>query len=238
MSDARRFVSDNGRVLLLAFDTATPAVTVALRGDEGVLAEHTEVDARRHGELLAPGIEKVLADAGRAAGELTGVAVGVGPGPFTGLRVGLMTARALGDALDIPVHGVCTLDILAAAVPSADQDSTTGGRFAVATDARRREVYWAVYDVTGRRETEPSVDRPAEIAERLAGLAVAGQGPLLYPEQFSRGLVPALPSAAVLAELTARLLREAPERLLPPLPLYLRRPDAVEPGARKSVTPA
>ena len=238
MSDARRFVSDNGRVLLLAFDTATPAVTVALRGDEGVLAEHTEVDARRHGELLAPGIEKVLADAGRAAGELTGVAVGVGPGPFTGLRVGLMTARALGDALDIPVHGVCTLDILAAAVPKADQDSTTGGRFAVATDARRREVYWAVYDVTGRRETEPSVDRPAEIAERLAGLAVAGQGPLLYPEQFPRGLVPALPSAAVLAELTARLLREAPETLLPPLPLYLRRPDAVEPGARKSVTPA
>ncbi len=94
----------------MAFDTATPAVSVALLGDEGVLAEHTEVDARRHGELLAPGIEKVLAEAGRSSTELTGVAVGVGPGPFTGLRVGLMTARALGDALEIPVHGVCTLD--------------------------------------------------------------------------------------------------------------------------------
>jgi len=108
----------------------------------------------------------------------------------------------------------------------------------VATDARRREVYWAIYDLTGRRETDPSVDRPADIAERLAGLAVAGQGPGLYPEQFPYALSPALPSAAVLAELTARWLREAPEALLPPVPLYLRRPDAVEPGARKSVTPA
>ena len=292
-------------MLLLAFDTATPAVTVALRGDEGVLAEHTEIDARRHGELLAPGIEKVLADAGCSRTDLTGVAVGVGPGPFTGLRVGLMTARALADALDIPVYGVCTLDILAAAAataalqgPAPDPDPTTphlgtlnlaapgidpqtiattaaaeasntgseavpagtdaqgdwseddiganavsavaaaGGRFAVATDARRREVYWAIYDLTGRRETDPSVDRPADIAGRLAGLAVAGQGPVLYPEQFPYALDPALPSAAVLAELTARRLLEAPEALLPPVPLYLRRPDAVEPGARKSVTPA
>ena len=218
-------------MLLLAFDTATPAVTVALRGDDGVLAEHTAVDARRHGELLAPGIERVLGAAGRSRAELTGIAVGVGPGPFTGLRVGLMTARALGDALDIPVHGVCTLDVLAAAV-AAD------GPFAVATDARRREVYWASYDLTGRRETEPDVDRPAEIAQRLSGLAVAGQGPRLYPEQFPNALDPELPSAAVLADLTARLLREAPETLLPPQPLYLRRPDAVEPGARKAVTPA
>ena len=324
MSNGHLFVSDNGQVLLLAFDTATPAVTVALRGDEGVLAEHTEIDARRHGELLAPGIEKVLADAGCSRTDLTGIAVGVGPGPFTGLRVGLVTARALGDALDIPVYGVCTLDILAAAVTAnlftsagtadmlasdgdaavaaaaadagayaiaaaardrlvigtnahlreaADQSpadvgaeavsagagagaqrgeagdlsvaaasgdvvAAAGGRFAVATDARRREVYWAIYDLTGRRETDPSVDRPADIAERLAGLAVAGQGPGLYPEQFPYALSPALPSAAVLAELTARWLREAPEALLPPVPLYLRRPDAVEPGARKSVTPA
>jgi len=230
-------IVNNGQVLLLAFDTATPAVTVALRGDEGVLAEHTEVDARRHGELLAPGIEKVLAAAGCARTDLTGVAVGVGPGPFTGLRVGLMTARALGDALDIPVHGVCTLDVLAAAVIEGGGDFSDGG-FAVATDARRREVYWAAYDLTGRRENEPAVDRPAEIAGQLAGRGVAGEGSRLYPEQFPHALEPALPSAAVLADVTARLLREDPGALLPPHPLYLRRPDAVEPGARKSVTPA
>lgn len=221
-------------MLLLAFDTATPAVTVALRGDEGVLAEHTEVDARRHGELLAPGIEKVLAAAGCSRTELTGVAVGVGPGPFTGLRVGLVTARALGDALGVPVHGVCTLDILAATVVAGGAP----GPFAVATDARRREVYWARYDVTGRREGEPAVDRPAEIAERLAGLGVAGQGPLLYPELLPAALAPELPSAGALADLAARLLREDPAALLPPQPLYLRRPDAVEPGARKPVSRA
>jgi tRNA threonylcarbamoyl adenosine modification protein YeaZ len=232
-------------VLLLAFDTATPAVTVALHGDEGVLAEHTAVDARRHGELLAPGIEKVLADAGRSRGELTGVAVGVGPGPFTGLRVGLMTARALGDALGIAVHGVCTLDILAAAVTgpaaaAADPAAGAGSAapFAVATDARRREVYWAAYDAAGRREGEPAVDRPAEIAGRLVGRGVAGQGPRLYPEQFPRPLEPELPSAGVLGALVARLLREDPGALLPPQPLYLRRPDAVEPGARKPVSKA
>ncbi|HEX4788541.1 MAG TPA: tRNA (adenosine(37)-N6)-threonylcarbamoyltransferase complex dimerization subunit type 1 TsaB [Actinospica sp.] len=221
-------------MLLLAFDTATPAVTVALHGDDGVLAEHTEVDARRHGELLAPGIGKVLAAAGCSRTELTGVAVGVGPGPFTGLRVGLMTGRALGDALGVPVHGVCTLDVLAAAVAAAG----VAEPFAVATDARRREVYWARYDSTGRRAGEPAVDRPAEIAEQLAGLAVAGQGPRLYPEQFPHPLEPGLPSAGVLAGLVARLLREDPAALLPPLPLYLRRPDAVEPGARKPVSQA
>jgi tRNA threonylcarbamoyl adenosine modification protein YeaZ len=227
---------NNGRVLLLAFDTATPAVTVALRGEEGVLAEHTEVDARRHGELLAPAIERVLAAAGRSRAELTAVAVGVGPGPFTGLRVGLMTARALGDALEIPVHGVCTLDILAAAVLAHTGSGSGPGRdFAVATDARRREVYWAEYDAQGRRGGDPAVDRPAEIAARLAGRPVAGQGPVLYPDWFPRPLEPALPSAAVLAELTVRRLAADPGALLPPFPLYLRRPDAVEPGARKPV---
>jgi tRNA threonylcarbamoyl adenosine modification protein YeaZ len=223
---------NNGRVLLLAFDTATPAVTVALRGDEGVLAEHTVLDARRHGELLAPGIERVLAAAGRSRAELTAVAVGVGPGPFTGLRVGLMTARALGDALEIPVHGVCTLDILAAAALAG---AGPGRDFAVATDARRREVYWAEYDARGRRRSDPAVDRPAEIAAKLTGRPVAGQGPVLYPDSFPQPLEPALPSAAVLAELTARLLAADPGALLPPYPLYLRRPDAVEPAARKPV---
>ena len=123
---------------VLAFDTSTPAVTVALRDDSAVLAERTVVDARRHGELLAPGIAAVLSAAGRETSELTAIAVGVGPGPFTGLRVGLVTALALGDALRIRVYGVCSLDILAYA-------SKLDGAYAVATDARRREVYWARY---------------------------------------------------------------------------------------------
>jgi len=228
-------------VLLLAFDTATPAVTVALHDGTELLAEHTEVDARRHGELLAPGIRTVLAEAGRSRLELTDVAVGVGPGPFTGLRVGLVTARALADALGIAVHGVCTLDILAWAVRRETQHS---GPFAVATDARRREVYWARYEGPDRRLTEPAVDWPHVVAPQVAGLAVAGEGAAKYPDAFPVAIAPLLPGAADLAELTVRRLAVASAAstesstagLLPPVPLYLRRPDAVEPGARKPVS--
>jgi tRNA threonylcarbamoyl adenosine modification protein YeaZ len=219
-------------VLLLAFDTATPAVTVALHDGTQILAEHTEVDARRHGELLAPGIRAVLEQAGRSRHELTDVAVGVGPGPFTGLRVGLVTARALADALGIAVHGVCTLDILAWAVRH-------DGPFAVATDARRREVYWASYESAERRVTDPAVDWPYEVAPQVAGLPVAGEGAVKYPESFPTAIEPVLPSAADLAELTVRRLAADASTampLLPPAPLYLRRPDAVEPGARKPVS--
>jgi tRNA threonylcarbamoyl adenosine modification protein YeaZ len=239
-------------VLLLAFDTATAAVTVALHDGTTVLAEHTEADARRHGELLAPGIGNVLAKAGRDRTELTDIAVGVGPGPFTGLRVGLVTALALSDALCIPVHGVCTLDTVAADVMAGVfAGKSVGVPFAVATDARRREVYWALYDASGRRITEPAVDRPQTVAPLVEGMPVAGEGPVLYPDAFPDRRDPVLPSAAVLAGIAARALAaeqdaaaETPGRpsappvpaLLPPVPLYLRRPDAVEPAARKRVS--
>jgi tRNA threonylcarbamoyl adenosine modification protein YeaZ len=217
------------RVLLLAFDTATPAITVALHDGADVLAESTTVDARRTGELLAPGISAVLTAAGRKPGELTGISVGVGPGPFTGLRVGLVTARALGDALGIPVHGVCTLDVVAYQSGSTEP-------FAVATDARRKEVYWAQYTDHLTRSTEPDVAHPALIAERLTGLPVAGEGARLYPDAFPTAIEPRHPSAAALAELTIKRLQSDPGSLLFPEPLYLRRPDAVEPGTRKRVS--
>ncbi|MEY9927960.1 tRNA threonylcarbamoyl adenosine modification protein YeaZ [Catenulispora sp. GP43] len=216
-------------MLLLAFDTATPAITVALHDGADILAESTTVDARRTGELLAPGITAVLTAAGRKPGELTGVAVGVGPGPFTGLRVGLVTARALGDALGIPVHGVCTLDVVAYQTGSTEP-------FAVATDARRKEVYWAQYTDHLTRSTEPDVAHPALIAERLTGLPVAGEGARLYPDAFPTAIEPRHPSAAALAELTIKRLQSDPGSLLFPEPLYLRRPDAVEPGTRKRVS--
>jgi tRNA threonylcarbamoyl adenosine modification protein YeaZ len=221
-------------VLLLAFDTATPAVTVALHDGVTVLAESTTVDARRTGEILAPGIADVLKRSGREFGDVTGIAVGVGPGPFTGLRVGLVTARSLGDALGVPVHGVCTLDVLAYATAGAGLT----GPFAVASDARRKEVYWATYTDALTRTSEPGVDRPADIADRLAGLPVVGEGPYLYPDSFPSGLEPRHPNAAVLAALVVLRLGGDPGALLPPDPLYLRRPDAVEPGARKQVSSA
>jgi tRNA threonylcarbamoyl adenosine modification protein YeaZ len=220
-------------VLLLAFDTATPAVTAALHDGERVLAESTVVDARRHGELLMPAVDRVLAAAGATTAEVTGVVVGVGPGPYTGLRVGLVTAAALGDALGIPVHGVCTLDGLAWAAGQGGLD----GPFTVATDARRKEVYWARYDGPRDRATEPAVDRPADIAERVAGLPAVGAGAHLYPEVFTdRRPEPAHQSAGALAALAAHRLA-AGEPFAPALPLYLRRPDAQVPAGYKAVLP-
>jgi tRNA threonylcarbamoyl adenosine modification protein YeaZ len=214
-------------VLLLAFDTATPAVTVALHDGTDVLAELTAVDARRHGELLAPSIDSVLAKAGAGRLDLTAVAVGTGPGPYTGLRAGLVTARVLGSALGIPVHGVTTLDVIAADALAAAADQ----EFLVATDARRREVYWARYDGTGRRLEGPAVAAPAGI--RPAGL-VAGAGARLYPGVLGEPVEPAYPAAATLARLAAGQLAAGPPAA--PEPVYLRRPDARVPGPPKRVT--
>jgi tRNA threonylcarbamoyladenosine biosynthesis protein TsaB len=246
-------------VLLLAFDTATPAVTVALSDGREVLASSLVVNARRHGELLAPGIETVLREVGADRRDLTDIAVGVGPGPFTGLRVGLVTARTLAHILEIPVHGVCTLDVLAAAAerggpaPGDAEGLTGAGRaasdragwdragsdragsdragspsFLVATDARRKEVYWARYADPYTRVDGPHVDRPADIATTDL---VVGRGARLYPEAFPHASGPDDPSAGDLALLVAA--RRVP--ILDPEPLYLRRPDVAEPGARKSV---
>ncbi|MDF0370563.1 MULTISPECIES: tRNA (adenosine(37)-N6)-threonylcarbamoyltransferase complex dimerization subunit type 1 TsaB [Streptomyces] len=213
-------------------DTATPAVTVALHDGTSVVAETGQVDARRHGELLLPAVDRVLAEAGVKLDAVTDVAVGVGPGPYTGLRVGLVTAATFGSALSVPVHGVCTLDALAYA---AGLDGLEGP-FAVATDARRKEVYWARYEDFRTRDGEPSVDRPADIADRLAGLPVAGAGALLYPEAFPDARGPEHVSAAALAAFAAGRLA-AGAALLPPQPLYLRRPDAQVPKNYKVVTP-
>ena len=213
-------------MLLLAFDTATPAVTVALHDGERVVASHLTVDARRHGELLAPGITAVLDEAWVPRQDVTAIAVGVGPGPFTGLRVGLVTARTLGLALDVPVYGVCTLDVLAA---EAVDTGAVHGPFLVATDARRKEVYWASYDETGARLDGPHVARPADVA---TDAPVVRAGARLYPEAFPHAVGPEHPDARVLA----RVVTDERAELLDPEPLYLRRPDVAAPGARKPVS--
>ena len=214
-------------MLLLAFDTATPAVTVALHDGQRVLAETSTVDARRHGELLAPSIAKVLA--GIEPRDLTGIAVGVGPGPFTGLRVGVVTARVFSRTLGIPVHGICTLDALARAAVDAQ---ATSQEFLAVTDARRKELYWARYSAAGERLDGPAVNRPDDLP---AGLPIAGQAVSLYPA-LGESIWPEHPSAAVLATLAAERLADGGAGLLPPEPLYLRRPDAQIPGKPKRVT--
>ncbi|MBN6056962.1 tRNA (adenosine(37)-N6)-threonylcarbamoyltransferase complex dimerization subunit type 1 TsaB [Nonomuraea sp. RK-328] len=213
-------------MLVLAFDTATPAVTAALHDGERVLAESTTIDARRHGELLAPTIQTVLAEAGASLRDVTAVVAGSGPGPYTGLRVGLMTAQALATTLAIPAYGICTLDAVA-------YGSGRDEPFIAATDARRKEVFWARYADRRTRVSGPAVDRPADVP--VDGLPVAGAGAVLYPETLGDPLDPPYPYAGALASLAVERLA-AGDPLEPPRPIYLRRPDAVVPGAPKRVT--
>jgi tRNA threonylcarbamoyl adenosine modification protein YeaZ len=216
-------------VLLLAFDTATPAVTVALHDGGAVIAEESAVDARRHGELLSVFIDKVLHSAGAGQADLTNVAVGTGPGPYTGMRAGVVTAVVLASALGIRADGICTLDVIARDARAAAH----GAEFLVATDARRKEIYWARYTPAGQRADGPRVSRPADLP---AGMPVAGEGAVIYPELALHQIEPRYPSAVRLAEIVAERLA-AGEPPLPVEPAYLRRPDAREPGKPKRVTP-
>jgi tRNA threonylcarbamoyl adenosine modification protein YeaZ len=184
--------------VILAIDTATPAVTAGIVKLEPieVLAERVTVDARAHAEQLTPNVLGALADAGLTVSDLSAVVVGCGPGPFTGLRVGMATAAAYGHALYIPVHGVCSLDAIGI---------DTSGDALVVTDARRREVYWARYR-DGVRIDGPAVNAPADVPG--AGEALAR--PPVYPT--ASGLM--------------RAVRDWSAEPAPLVPLYLRRPDA------------
>lgn len=223
-------------MLVLALDTATPSVTAGVvelppSGTPVVRAQRVAAGARKHGELLMPNVLAACAEAGVALRDVDAIVTGAGPGPFTGLRVGMVTAAALGDALGKPVHGVCSHDAIAREACA----QRLSGNMVVVTDARRREVYWAGYDAEGYRITGPHVEAPAVLLERLGGvLAVAAAG-----EQAAvTGLPvlgPATPGVLGLVAVAADALRSGAEPG-PPQPLYLRRPDAVEPGARKRVS--
>lgn len=208
-------------MLILALDTSTPAVTVALVDDGRAIGECTEIGVNRHGELLVPLLEGVLRGAGVHRDAVRAIGVGTGPGPFTGLRVGLVTAAALADALRVPAYGACSLDALARG----------RGEVVAVSDARRREVYWASYDAAGTRVEGPAVSRPADVP--VAGRRVVGPAVDIYPALLAGEA--AWPRAADLAALVAPLATSgAPPD--PLTPLYLRRPDAVPPGIARQVT--
>ncbi len=221
------------RMRLLALDTSTSAITVAVHDGSDVLSSGSVVDARRHTERLAPLVEDVLRTAECGADDLTDIAVGTGPGPFTGLRVGLVSARVLAWSLGIPVHGVCSLDALA---HGAVERGLVDERFVVATDARRKEVYWATYEPHGssaRRLTDPAVCHPAALPQDVRALAAVGRGPALYPESLPRAVHLFDVDAESLADLAVRRISSGEP--MPVDALYLRRPDALttaERGAR------
>jgi tRNA threonylcarbamoyl adenosine modification protein YeaZ len=209
-------------VLVLGIDTSTPATAVAVCTADpqtGVVDEHSSlevVDQRRSAELLAPLISEALAACGRSPRDLDAIVVGLGPGPYTSLRVGIVTAAALGDALGVAVYGVCSLDGL---VDRAQ-------RVTAVTDARRREVYWARY-VDGHRVAGPDVSAPALVAAALTeGEKVIGAGGALYASVFgaaydAQGRLHPDPVAVIRCGVPQLGTPAAPL-----VPLYQRRPDA------------
>ena len=228
-------------MLVLALDTSTALTTVALVASGGdVLAESSHLDARRHAEMLPRLVRDVLASSGSTPADLGLLAVGVGPGPFTGLRVGVAFARAAAHAREIPVVGAMSLDVIARA---RQQE----GPFTVVTRSRRVEVAWAAYDGSGRRidgpliQPDPGYPRRGLVVGDVEGVDVVARpcasdlavlvqeriasGEALpddreWPEDAADGS--GVPTASLLADLALQ------ERwLLPALPLYLRRPDAV-----------
>ncbi len=219
-------------MLVLALDTATAAPAVAVIASDGSVPDACRVvhASRGHGEVVATMIRQCLDEAGVQPADLGLVVVGRGPGPFTGLRVGLVTARTLGLVLGIPVVGVCTHDVIAAQARAAGVQ----GPLLVVTDALRREVHWSRYDDAGQAGEGPSVGAPGRVAE--AGSTAVGAGTARYPEHFP-GAVGGLddPDPAVLARLGHQ--RWATSVPSPAEPIYLRRPDAVPNPHAKAVLP-
>lgn len=235
--------------MLLGIDTSGAVSVAVARGEltgpaPEILQVRADERSRHHDEVLLALIDEVLAAAGVERSELTGIVVGRGPGPFTGLRVGLVSARSIAAVLGVPLHGLSSLDGLAHQaldeLGSAQDGSAQNGTVTVgvALDARRREVYHARYrrDPSGQvtRIADPAVDAPAAVADELTACDIlVGSGTGIYPEL--------LPATADLVHvdaghllLAAAALSARGEDLGSTEPMYLRAPDAAKPTARKS----
>lgn len=210
-------------MIVLALDTALELCSVAVLQDGAARAVRSEPMARGHQERLAPMVAEVMAEAGLDFAALHRIGVTVGPGSFTGLRVGLAFAKGLGAALSRPVVGVGTLQALAA------DDPAPGATVAV-IDARRGQAYLQAFE-SGRPLAPPEALALADAPARLAGLRVrrlAGPGAPLLAAAFPEAQVDAIGGPDPLA--LARLVEAAPWPDGPPRPVYLRAPDAKLPG--------
>jgi tRNA threonylcarbamoyladenosine biosynthesis protein TsaB len=224
-------------VLILGIESATVAAGCAIGGHEGVLAVAQSARGRRHAESLVPTIEFICGQAQIEMSEISVIAVDLGPGLFTGLRVGIATARSLAHALKVPMIGVPSLDLLAFPV------RYTNRLIAAAIDARRGEIYFAFYRQVpggiqriGEHRIGTADDLASEILAAGEEVLLVGDGAHRHREAFEgitkveladQGL--AHPSAASLVQLAhARALREQFQQPQACEPIYLRKPDAEE----------
>lgn len=219
-------------VIVLGIDTATPRTSLALVSEDGVLASVSLAGMARR-DVAVPALAQLLTWSGMKPSDLGGVAVGIGPGLFTGLRSGIGAGKTLAQVLGIPIVGVRSTDALAHAV--RDEPATV----VAVIDGRRREVFHASYRVrSGAVEVlaEPMVERPEALAERLGALGpvlLVGDGAILYrdvltsPEARVAPATLAYPSATSIAELARPTLGAGGAgRLVDVVPLYLRKTDA------------
>jgi tRNA threonylcarbamoyladenosine biosynthesis protein TsaB len=223
-------------MLVLGIESSTPRASIAIVTQNEVVASYELGRGKSQDEVLVPAAQRMLADADLDWNQLGGIAVGLGPGLFTGLRVGVATAKALAQTLSISILGLSSLDVLAHGVRYTRRVICT------CVDARRNEVFWAFYRATPggvQRLTEyrcaPAEHCASEIEARGEAVLIVGNGPYLYPGAFTHrereievaGVANATPTAIPLAELAvARLLREDSDRLVDVRPLYIRKSDA------------
>lgn len=215
---------------VLALDSATSACSAALWRDGAIVARRFARMARGQSEVLVPMIDEVMAEAGIAFDRLDLLAVTVGPGAFTGIRIGLSTARALALATARPLAGIATPDVVAAAVPP---ELRAGRAVLVALDSRRSELWLQAFDADLAPLGPPAALLPEQAADLVAGpVVVAGDAALLVLPHLPGALVAdtcGSPDAAFVAVLAAA---RWPARTLPPEPLYLRPADVTLPSCR------
>lgn len=206
--------------MLLAIDTSAGTSVAVVDPTTGqALATRSTEDSRRHAEVIGPFLADTLAGAGITGAEVTGVVAGMGPGPFTGLRVGIAAARTFAAARGVPVLPLVSHDAVAA-------DQPQSGPFVVLTDARRREVYWSAYDADGVRVAGPGLAKPADLDEAIRASRPDAVG-------WDRVTVASIPAWRLGALAADRLASGAP--FADDTPLYLRDPDVTVPGAPKRV---
>lgn len=214
---------------ILAFDTATSACSAAVRQDGRVVARRLAPMARGQSEALMPMIVEVMAEAGTAFSDLDLVGVTVGPGAFTGLRIGLAAARGIALASGRPVAGVLTTEALAHGVPAQER---AGRTVMVVVDAKRADVFVQCFDEALRPLAAVRALLPEEVADLARGpLLLVGDGVervLPHLPEAVASTASAVPDAAVVAELAAS--KWVAGEALPPTPVYLRPPDVTLPG--------